>query len=397
MAPFASRVKIGWKAVTVSIRVFVRAYLGILRTPRAYVSKNCPSVQPIFKMSKQESSFPSTMRAALYSSTAGGLEKHLKSYSDAPSPSAVLKSNQVSIEVISAALNPVDHKLTEFPVFGKFIVSPPAAPGLDFCGRVVSAGSESSSVLKPGQLVFGVLDGPTKFGTLGQFITAPHAGTTPLPDGVDIDQAAAMGTAGLTAYQSIVPNCKKGDRIYIHGGSGGTGTFGIQFGKIQGCHVTTCCSTGNVQLCKDLGADEVIDYKTSDVVDALKAKGPEYFSLVVDNVGSPNELYKASDDFLAGHGKYVQIGAPMTFGAVRGLLSKFFWPSLLGGGKRKFEFLAVKSKPEDWSQIADWMREGKVKATIDSTYQLDDAAKAFERLKTNRARGKIVVHVTEKP
>ena len=65
-------------------------------------------------------------------------------------------------------------------------------------------------------------------------------------------------------------------------------------------------------------------------------------------------------------------------------------------GKRAFEFLGVKSKSEDFEQLAQWMVEGKVKAVLDSTYEYTDAPKAYEKLKTGRAKGKIVVHVTEK-
>ncbi|KAI9687521.1 MAG: hypothetical protein M1822_002131 [Bathelium mastoideum] len=336
------------------------------------------------------------MKAVLFSSTAGGLENNLQLSLTASSPSSSLKHDQVTIEVISASLNPRDFKIAELPVVGRLAQPMPASPAIDYCGRVVSAGNDLTSVLKPGQLVFGRLDGAPKFGTLGQFITANRSGAVPLPHGVDPDHGAAVGTAGLTAYQCVVPNSKRGDRIFIHGGSGGTGTFGIQFGKANGCHVTTTCSTGNVQMCKNLGADEVIDYKTSNVIDTLKTKGPGYFSLVVDNVGTPNDLYYASNDFVAENGKYVQVGASVALGAVGSLLSRFFWPAALGGGKRQFEFLGVKSKAEDLSQIAEWMSQGKVKAVIDSTFELEDAAKAYERLRTNRARGKIIVHVTEK-
>ena len=312
-----------------------------------------------------------------------------------PPPSNNISAEQVSVEVISMSLNPVDYKMAEFPLVGRLLMGKPASPGIDYCGRVVSAGGATTSVLQPGQVVFGRLDAPTKFGTLGQFIIAPRPGAVPLPSGIDPDHAAAIGTAGSTAYQCIVPNAKQGDKIFINGGSGGTGVFGIQFAKVIGCHVTTTCSTANVQLCKDLGADEVIDYKTSDPCETLKSKG-QIFDLVVDNVGSPHEMYKASDHFLKDSGKFIQIGVPLSLSSVRNITSRMMWPTMLGGGKRRIEFLAVKNKYEDFEQIAQWMKEGKVKAVIDSTFELKDAAKAYEKLKTGRAKGKVVVHVTEK-
>lgn len=97
------------------------------------------------------------------------------------------------------------------------------------------------------------------------------------------------GVAGLTAYQSIVPRVKQGDRVFINGGSGGVGCFGIQLAKVVGCHVTTSCSERNVELCRRLGADGVVDYTKVSVADALKEKGWK-FDHVVDNVGTNEEL-----------------------------------------------------------------------------------------------------------
>jgi NADPH:quinone reductase-like Zn-dependent oxidoreductase len=334
------------------------------------------------------------MRASQFSSTRGGLEKHLKLTETASPPPTTLSSEQVYVEVISMSLNPVDYKIPELPLVGGLMVPMPASPGIDYCGRVVSTGAAMNEILKPGQLVFGRLDKPVKFGTLGQFITAPRAGCIELPSGIDPDHAASVGTAALTAYQCIAPNVKSGDKVFINGGSGGTGVFGIQFAKIKGCHVTVSCSTSNVQLCKDLGADEVIDYKTTNVSQELKSRGLE-FALVIDNVGEPYDLYKASDYFLKDGGKFVQVGAAVTLSGIYSVLSRMCWPTFLGGGKRKLILMLVKNNASDFAQIGQWMKEGKVRAVIDSTFELGDAAKGYEKLKTRRARGKIVVHVTE--
>jgi alkaline phosphatase D len=190
-----------------------------------------------------------------------------------------------------------------------------------------------------------------------------------------------------------VPNARAGDKVFINGGSGGTGTFGIQIAKTLGCHVTTSCSTPNVGLCKSLGADKVIDYKTSDITKILSDGGPSY-DLVVDNVGKPEDLYSSSHHFLEANGKYVQVGTEVSLGGIVSLISRFVWPGFLGGGKRKFEFVAVKNKAEDFEQLAAWMAEGKVKAVIDQAFAFEDAPKAYEKIRTGRAKGKIVVNVS---
>ena len=332
------------------------------------------------------------MKAWQFSATGAGIETSMKLNGKASPPPAKLSPDQLYVEVISMSLNPVDYKLPEVPLLGRMVVSRPASPGLDYCGRVVSAGSKAD--VKPGQIVFGRLDGPTQFGTLAECIVVKRDGAVPLLEGIDLDHAAAAGTAALIAYQCIIPFAKAGDKIFINGGSGGTGTFGIQFAKAIGCHVTTSCSTPNVQLCKDLGADEVIDYKTSDLTKELRAKG-QIFSLTVDNVGMPQDLYTASHHFLKQDAKYVQVGAGMSLGAIYSLASRMFWPSMLGGGKRPFQFLGVESKYDDFVKIGQWMKEGKVRSIIDTVYEFGDGPKAYAKLRTGRAKGKIVVHVTE--
>lgn len=335
------------------------------------------------------------MKAWQFSATNGGLEKHLTFNPSAPSPpSTSLGPEQVLVEVISMSLNPVDYKIPELPLFGRLLVPRPASPGIDFCGRVISTGS-AATALSPGQTVFGRLDAPTRFGTTGQYIIAPSAGTAPLPPGIDPDHAATIGTAALTAYQCIVPHAQADDHIFINGGSGGTGTFGIQLAKAIGCHVTTTCSTPNIQLCKDLGADEVLDYTTTDIARELKARG-QAFALAVDNVGTPPELYKAADVFLKEGAKFVQVGASSSIGTVWTIVQRMCWPTMLGGGKRAYQMLTVTNEREQFVRIAEWMREGKVKPVIDSVFEFRDAPKAYEKLKGGRARGKIVVRVTEK-
>lgn len=114
------------------------------------------------------------------------------------------------------------------------------------------------------------------------------------------------------------------------------------------------------------------------------------------SIGSPDNLYCAADRYLKDGAKYVQVGAPMSLGGIRMIMSRMMWPSLLGGGKRPFEMIGVANKLDDFNQIAAWMKAGKVRSVIDSVYELEDGPKAYEKLKLGRTRGKIVVHVMGK-
>ena len=341
------------------------------------------------------------MKAWQFSRTAGGLEKNLKLNNAAPLPPKAksLAADQVLVQVLSAAINPIEYKLAEIPVLGGLVIKKPSTPGLDYAGRVVAAGPNSKKVstedLKPGQLVFGKLDPPTQNGTLAEYTIAPRAGCVPLPEGLGPDDAASIGSAALAAYQCIVPNIKSGHRVFINGGSGGVGSFGIQIAKAKGCHLTTSCSGANVDLCKSLGADEVIDYKSKDVVAELK--NMPKFDLIVDNVGAPSELYWQAQNFTNPKTKYVQVGGSFSLGAIYELLSRMMWPGFLGGGKRPFEFLGLENNQEHFQDILGMIAQGKVKALIDEVYGMEDKGpvRAFERLKTGRAKGKIVVRVAE--
>ncbi|MCJ1373102.1 hypothetical protein MMC20_004329 [Loxospora ochrophaea] len=329
------------------------------------------------------------MRAWQYSSTKGGLEKNMKINPSAPLPKP--KSDQHLVQVIATALNPVDYKPAEIPGVGRFATGKSATPGLDFAGTIVRPAH--GSPLKPGQLVFGVC-GTTPFagGALAEFSIAQINSAVALPEGVDPIDATTVGVAGITAYQSIVPRVKKGDKIFINGGSGGTGVFGIQFAKAVGCHVTTTCSTPNVEFCKSLGADTVIDYKQGSVLDALKAGGYK-FDHVVDNVGTDRELLWKCHAFMQPKATYVTVGAEISLGALGDMLKRFVTPGFLGGVKAKVEGFWPKQNCADFEQMGEWIRAGKVKAVIDSKFAFEEAPRAFEKLKTGRARGKIVIDV----
>jgi NADPH:quinone reductase-like Zn-dependent oxidoreductase len=187
-------------------------------------------------------SIPSTMRAWQWSTCSTVLEDALETNSSAPLPTSKrpLASGETLIQVHAAALNPVDYKLAELPVVGRMAIPKPAIPGLDFAGRVVQVGADCN--VEVGQMVFGKLEPKAQFGTLGEYIIGSKAGTVPLPDGITAEQAATLGVCGLVTYQCLAPNVKEGDRVFINGGSGGTGTFAIQIAKALGCYVTTTCS-----------------------------------------------------------------------------------------------------------------------------------------------------------
>lgn len=329
------------------------------------------------------------MKAWQYRTAAGGLEKHL--YLPAAGvPKPTIHDNQILVEVYSAAINPADYKFPEMGIMSKVMVPSPSIPGFDFCGKVAAFGSKIDSFQK-GEMVFGSCVGTFGHGSLAQYIAVSKDMVVPMPEGIKVDDAASLGTVAITAYQALKPHVKEGSKVFVNGGSGGTGVFTIQVAKALGCHVTTSCSEKNIDFCKGLGADDVLDYKASDIIKQLESKG-QIFDLVVDNIGKPSHLYKSSHSFIVPHGRFIQVGTGDSFKSIAG---NVLTPGFLGGGKRKYQMLVSKPEYEGFVQIGKWMKEGKIHAVIDSTFEFDEAPKAFEKLKTGRSRGKIVVHVKE--
>ncbi|KAH7418490.1 putative zinc-type alcohol dehydrogenase-like protein C16A3.02c [Cadophora sp. MPI-SDFR-AT-0126] len=334
---------------------------------------------------------PATMRAWQYTSNRNGLDKSMKINPSAPVPKP--KPNQHLVQILATALNPVDYKPAEMPLIGRLLVSYPATPGLDFAGRIVTPATGSS--LEPGQLVFGVAGtSPLAGGAMADFAIVEGKHAVAIPEGVSTLDVAVLGVAGLTAYQSIVPRVKKGDHLFINGGSGGTGTLGIQFAKAVGCHVTTTCSTANVELCKRLGADVVIDYKEGNVLAALLASGRK-FDHAVDNVGhiENKELWWRWNEYAKPNASYVLVAGEMSIPSVIDMATRALLPKFLGGLKGKIDGFWPAPKPEDLEQVAVWIKERKVKPVIDQKFAFEDGAKAMEKLKTGRAKGKIVIDV----
>ncbi|KAF9873059.1 zinc alcohol dehydrogenase [Colletotrichum karsti] len=336
---------------------------------------------------------PETMRIWQYSTLDRNLEDCLTLKEDAPIPSkSSLRKNELLVEVISASLNPADYKVPATPVIGRLMVSRPATPGMDFCGRVAGK-HPSNTAFEEGQIVFGGLAMINQRGVLGQFIVIDGAVCAPLPKGIDPDQGASVGTAATTAYQSLMPDkLKPGAKVFINGGSGGTGTWGIQIAKALGAEVVTTCSTANVDLCRQLGADEVIDYKTEDVLTNLKARG-NVFDLVIDNVGSTAGLYDNCSRYLKKGGTFVLVGVGpnVTLSGIFWTLAKQVRPTILGGGG--FYFVQQKNTTEYFQRLGKWMTEAKMKAVIDSEFAFEDVPEAYRKLREGRTKGKIVVHV----
>ncbi|KAK6216886.1 zinc-dependent acohol dehydrogenase (reticulon-4-interacting protein 1) [Colletotrichum tabaci] len=336
------------------------------------------------------------MRAWLYDSVSGGLETHLSLVDDAPQPPS-LGPNDILIKVHAMSPNPADYKFPEgLGMLWRLAVSLPATPGSDFSGTVAGLGDMVKEVgeFTIGQPVYGCTPPPTRHGSLGEYVIATMASCAPVPSpagALTLESAACLGVAAQTAYQAISPHVVAGDMVFINGGSGGVGTFAIQIARVLGCRVVTSCSGRNAELCRSLGADEVLDYTEVDVSKALRAKGP-VFKLALDNIGlEPADLYKAADEYLMPAGRFVQVGAGLSLRHMMSTAGRALRPAGLGGGKRKWQFMSLQSKHADLAKLGRWAAEGQIRVVVEETYRFEDAPKAYEKMRTGRTKGCLVV------
>lgn len=318
-------------------------------------------------------------------------------------PSSPLAADSTLIKILVAGLNPVDIKFAETPLVGGFLHAMPAIPGLDGVGRVVKTTDPSRQV---GELVAFRVDSLQTIGVLAEYVVVQREACAAVPENVSLKQAAVVGTCGLTACQALAFLTSTGaqeqgrqPRVFINGGSGGTGTFQIQVAKAMGYYVVTSCSTPNVELCKELGADEVIDYRLGPagekLVQMVRRDKDLAFDLAVDNVDRPWRLYKAADEYLRPEGTYLQVGGDISLQSIKEWMYIRLWPTLLGGAKRKWTFLLMKSCREDFERVLGWMAEGKVEIPIDDEFSFEQVPSAYVKLKGGRTKGKIVVRVCE--
>src|SRR6266481_459609 len=189
-------------------------------------------------------------------------------FADIPRP--VPKPDEILVQVHAAGLNPVANKIREGKMKPLLRFQLPATLGSDLAGVVLEAGRNVTR-FKPGDAVFASIFG-LRTGALAEFAVVPENVAALQPANLDFVQAASIPMVGLTAWQALKERAhlKPGNKVFIPAGSGGIGTFAIQLAKYLGAKLGTTTSTGNVDLVRNLGADEVIDYKKQEFEDVLR-------------------------------------------------------------------------------------------------------------------------------
>lgn len=298
----------------------------------------------------------------------GGLD--VLKFEDLPKP--VPGPGEVSIEVKAASVNPVDYKIREGKYPPVTADKLPVTLGRDVAGVVDQIG-ENVTTFQAGDAVYAML--PRDQGGYAEWVRAPADVLARKPAVLDMVQAASVPLAALTAWQGLFTHggLNQGQRVLIHGASGGVGSFAVQFAKIKGAEVFATASGEGRAFVKGLGADRVIDYHAERFEEIVHDA-----DLVFDLVGG--ETQDRSWPVLKRGGTLVSSVSQPDEGkaAAAGVSAKRYAAQPDGGQLR---------------QIAALIDAGRVKVIIDAVYTLDEAAEAERHLEDDHVVGKVVLKV----
>lgn len=294
-------------------------------------------------------------------------------------PEPTLSAGKVLVEVHAAGVNPIDWKMCEGYLKEMVPLQFPATLGGDFAGVVTKLG-EGVADFEAGQEVYGqagLLNGGS--GSFAEIALADAQKIAPKPKEVNYVEAAALPLAGVSAWQGVGEHIhiQSKQKILIHGGAGGIGSFAVRIAKHLGAHVATTTKGSDVNYAKELGADEVIDYETQRFEDLAHD-----YDAVFDASGSGPQTYEKSFDVVKKGGIVVS----MTEQPREDLAEQY--------GVRTMR-QSTDVTPERLAKVAELVDQGVLKIEIDKVFPLDQAAQALTYLQTSHSRGKVVLRMKE--
>ncbi|NED75201.1 NADP-dependent oxidoreductase [Streptomyces sp. SID9944] len=284
----------------------------------------------------------------------------------------VPRPNEVLVRVRAAGVNPTDWKHRAQRVF---LGEPPYVLGWDVSG-VVEATGVGVALFRPGDEVFGMLPYPFGHGSHAEYVTAPARAFAAKPAGIDHVQAAALPLVSLTAWQALVERAelRAGQRVLIHAAAGGVGHVAVQIAKARGAYVIGTASAGKHDFLREIGVDEPVDYRTTDVTEAVRD-----VDVVLDTLGGETSVRSLRT--LRPGGVVVSI---LPVG------SDDFPTEAERLGVRAVRML-VDADHHGMRAIADLVETGRLRPTVAGTFPLAEAAKAHELGETGRTTGKLVL------
>jgi NADPH:quinone reductase-like Zn-dependent oxidoreductase len=316
-------------------------------------------------------------------------------FAEVPRPTP--KADELLVQVHAASVNPIDNMIPSgvFKAVVKFRL--PATLGSDLSGVVTEVGSRVTR-FKPGDAVFAnIFDQGT--GSIAEFAVVPESAAALKPANLDYVQAASIPMVGLTSWQALKEriDLRAGQKVFIPAGSGGIGTFAIQLAKWLGATVGTTTSTGNAELVRSLGADEVVDYKRQVFETVLQSYDAALGTVRGDSMEKSIGILKEG-------GKIVSLVGPLDVAFARArrlnLVLKFVFALMSRKVMRlarkqgvDYSFLFVRPDGAQLAQIGKLLETQRIRPVIDKVFPFEQAREALAYLAQGRSKGKVVVQM----
>ncbi len=298
---------------------------------------------------------------------------------------------EVRVRVAYAGVNPADWKNRQgmLAAFRPYVF--PYVLGFDAAGVVDALGEGVTGFAVGDRVVTPTNHGQGAQGSYAEYVVANVDRVAPVPEAMGFAEAAALPVAALTAWQALQHNggVQPGQRVLVHGGSGGLGSFAVQFARAAGAEVAATCSTGNVDYLRGLGVDRVIDYVTEDVTAAVKEWAPDGLDLLVNTAGASSLAHGL--DLVREGGAFVSIPTLVDDGDIPADVA-----AAAGRGiERVYSMMTDIDCAPALATIAGLVVSGEVRLPEIRELDLREAAAAHEAIQTGHTRGKIVLKVAD--
>lgn len=287
---------------------------------------------------------------------------------------------ELLIHVVSAGVNPVDVEIREGRLAASMPHAFPLVPGWDAAGTVEQLG-EGACRFRKGDRVWSLARKPVvQWGCYAEYVAVPEEQVALMPAKLLYEEAAAMPTAALAAFQALFddPGLEKGSRVLIHAAEGGVGHFAVQLARQAGAEVWGTAGAANQGFVIELGANGAIDHDREDLVEAARRECPSGFDLVLDAVGGAT--LERSHDLVRPGGRLV------------GIVDE---PDVERARERGFSarFAAVRPDAEQLGLLARLVDEKQLRPHLQRIYPLAEAAAAQREIAEGHVRGKLVLNL----
>ncbi|MGW6697414.1 NADP-dependent oxidoreductase [Nocardia sp. NPDC055049] len=283
-------------------------------------------------------------------------------------PEPRVAPGEVLIRVRAAGVNPVDWKVMAGYLDPLMAGVFPIIPGWDVAGEVVGLGLDTPEFALGEEVMAYARKDVIHAGTFAEYVSVPAAAVAAKPDVMDWAQAGGLPLAGLTALRSVERlGIEPGATLVVYGAAGGVGSLAVQIGRDRGARVIGTASSANHEFVRALGA-EAVAYGPG-LSDRIRELAPEGATAVADFVGGQLETTEA---ILAPGGRHVSVADP----AVQDQGGEQIW---------------VRPDGAKLAELAGLAARGALTVEVASAFSLDEVGAAFDRSRTGRTRGKLVI------